>query len=89
MLKKIILCPLLATSMLSGCASSKPQLITPTIPDIDAALSAPCPPLQTPVDTAVDSLLDAYIDTVGKYGDCAKRHDATVKAWQHLKHTKE
>lgn len=85
MLRKIILCPLLATSMLTGCASSKPQLIQPTIPDLDSALAAPCPPLTAPTDSAVDSLIESYLEAATKYGDCARRHDATVKAWQELK----
>ena len=79
--KRPILYLILAVSVLTGCVSSKPQLVTPTIPSLDSALSAPCPPVSEPIDDSVDSLIDAYLDLVGKYGDCSKRHDATVKAW--------
>ena len=83
--RKTILCLILAVSVLTGCASSKPQLIQPTIPSLDSALSAPCPPVSEPVDDSVDSLIDSYLDLVGKYSDCSRRHDATVEAWEKLK----
>ena len=82
--RKTILCLILAASAMTGCASSKPQLIQPTIPALDSALSARCPPVSEPIDDSVDSLIDAYLDLVGKYSDCSKRHDATVKAWGNL-----
>ena len=85
MLRKHILCLITAVLAMSGCASSKTRLIAPTIPNLDAALSAPCPQLKSPTDDAVDSLIESYIDAVGKYSDCSKRHDATVKAWQQLR----
>ena len=83
--RKTILCLILAASAMTGCASSKPQLIQPTIPSLDSALSAPCPPVSEPVDDSVDSLVDSYLDLVGKYSDCSRRHDATVEAWEKLK----
>lgn len=83
--RKTILCLLTVALMLTGCASSKPQLIQPTIPALDSALSAPCQPVSEPIDDSVDSLIDSYIDMAGKYADCSSRHDAVVKAWGNLK----
>jgi len=85
MRKKTILCLLTAALTLTGCASSKPQLITPTIPPLDSALSAPCQPVSEPIDDSVDALIDSYLDLIGKYADCQRRHDATVRAWKGLK----
>ena len=82
MLRKNILCLLAAVWMLTGCASSrKPSMQQTDVPPLDAALAAPCQEILPPDSADIDAYLDWSIDLLGKYGDCARRHQAVVQAW--------
>lgn len=83
MLKKTTLPLLIASLMLTGCASSKMQYVQP-IPPLDSSLAADCRLLPEPPESNYDGLAVWMVDVIGIYGDCAARHRATVKAWEAL-----
>lgn len=73
--------PLNALPLLLLAACSRTLSVTPT-PALQANLAQPCPPLPLPPDPLLDperAMWEAA--TIALYGDCADRHQATVKAW--------
>ena len=81
MRKRIVLCLLSASLILTGCASSPKPSIQPTVPPLDSSLSADCKALPTPPDGDYDGLTGWMVDVIGLYGECAARHRATVAVW--------
>ena len=83
MFRKQILSLLIATLMLTGCASSK-MPSQPQIPPLYSSLASDCSRLPEPPGGSYDDLMIWMLDVIGMYGDCAARHRATVKAWEAL-----
>ena len=81
--KKATLSLLIASLMLTGCASSRMPL-HPQMPPLDSSLAEDCAALPEPSDGDYDELTGWMLDIIGMYGDCAARHRATVKAWAAL-----
>ena len=69
---------LIALSLVTACQRS-PLLLQPPIP---ADLAQSCPPLPSPTSKEVWDNIQFTVNVINAYGDCAKRHDALVKAMQ-------
>lgn len=63
---------------MTACSSSTKQL---TVIDPPADLVQPCGKLPELSGTTGKLVLPWVTSVVDKYNDCAKRHDALVKAW--------
>ena len=83
MRRKTVLSLLIASLMLTGCASSR-MPSQPPIPPLDSSLAAECNPLPEPPDGDYDELTSWMVDVIGLYGECAGRHKATVGLWQEM-----
>lgn len=80
MRRKTVLSLLIASLILTGCASS-PMPSQPPIPPLDSSLAADCKPLPVPPEGDYDDLTGWIVDVIGLYGECAARHRTVVNMW--------
>lgn len=71
-MRKTILTPLLAVSMLTACASGGPPMPAPRLP-APASLSEPCPDLPQPASGQLPDLLANHVETARRYHLCRER----------------
>jgi hypothetical protein len=65
-------CLLIASLILTGCASSTP----PSRPPIPANLTSPCPAVDSFTSPSWDELMKSYLKLVIQYSECAGKHAA-------------
>ena len=94
-MKNTILFGILCLAILTGCSSfGKNQnsgvLVTPDNIVVDSRLQQPCDPLPNiPTTGNFDDIATHYINTIGMYGDCAIKQDASIKAIKKFSNQKE
>ncbi len=70
--------PLIATCMMTGCASGTPPTPTPLPPMYPASLLVKCPTLPMATSGKLVDLINNHIDVAERYHDCASTHNNLV-----------
>lgn len=84
-MKNTILFTILCLPLLIGCSgfSKKENSLVVTTPDmifVDSRLLQPCQPLpKIPQAADFDSIAQHYVNTIGLYGECSLKQDASIK----------
>ena len=75
------LCLLIASLLLTACATSTPQSTPPTKASLDSELAALCPPIERPAAPDYDDWQEWGNELIAQYAVCAIRHAKTIQAW--------
>ena len=72
---------LIASLLLTACATSTPQSKPPTKASLDSELAVLCPPIERPAAPDYDDWQEWAIGLLHQYAECAARHAKTVQSW--------
>lgn len=85
-MKNTILFTILCLPLLIGCSGFNKKensmaVVTPETIFVDSRLLQPCQPLpQIPKAADFDLIAQHYVSTIGLYGECSLKQDASVEA---------
>lgn len=94
-MKNTILFGILCLPLLIGCSSfgknqNSTALVTPETIIVDSSLQQPCEPLPNiPTTGTFDDIATHYTNTIGMYGECSLKQDASIKAIKKFSNQKE